>query len=308
MGSIPTSRPNCAHAPQLWVVGLCELSVSPESSQNEIHADAAVMLKAGLHSIRAAPRANERAPADHRRQFSATAAHFPALPCPKRWKLTRPTAAACCAIAIGSRRPCARTPDGDPGAWARGFVGFAVHQGHRRESVGRRVQRRSHEHAQLRRHRCTDADALSLRLVGRCGRSDAPLCRAITDLSVWRSSAIRWAATWCSNWPASGEQRRRLRGCNGLPGHRSCRRFRCFARAGQSAVRVAFSARADAALPSQGGAVSRTSTQRAASVRFAHCGSLTTRLWPAIAAFAMPTITTTARPARALWTALPFLL
>ena len=45
------------------------------------------------------------------------------------------------------------------------------------------------------------------------------------------------------------------------------------------------------------------SIRRAASVRFDRCASSTTRSWPATAAFAMPTIITTAPPARGSWTA-----
>ena len=77
---------------------------------------------------------------------------------------------------------------------------------------------------------------------------------ALVGYSMGGNLVLKLAGEW-------GKRSAALRGGNGLSGYRSRSRFRCSARAGESAVRVAFSARADAALPSQGCAVSRTSTR-----------------------------------------------
>ena len=215
-------------------------------------------------------------------------------------------AAACCAIATGSRRPCARRltlvlVHGLEGSSDSRYIrGIAA----RAWEAGCNVVR-------MNMRNCGDTDALTPTLYhsGLSGDVGAVVEHyaerfglervALVGYSMGGNLVLKLAGEWGNRPPL-------VRRGRGLPGDRSGCRLRCAARAGQSRLRVAISARADAALF----AARRRCFRRfmrpggdragpfAARVRRQDRGSL-------LRTFAMPTTTTTAPPAPAWWTASP---
>ena len=119
-------------------------------------------------------------------------------------------AAACCAIATGSRKPvrAARLT----AVLVHGLEGSSdsqLHPGHRRAAwaAGMNVVR-------MNMRNCGDTDALTPTLYHSGLSADVgavvqSLHASALGSSAWRWSATPWAATWCSSWPASGARGRR---------------------------------------------------------------------------------------------------
>ena len=149
VGSIPTSRPNLLLRQQPNFLD-CRASVTPEISENTNESHSARICRAGSRRL---SRGAASLTATSR---PSSAIFFPARlsasPVAERSRWIPPTAAACSAIVTGSRNPRAYAPHRCPGSWSRGFVGLPIHAGHCRARLGCRLQRRPHEHAQLRRY------------------------------------------------------------------------------------------------------------------------------------------------------------
>ena len=88
----------------------------------------------------------------------------------------------------------------DTGSRARRFFRFALHCRTYRARMGRGLQCRAHEYAQLQRLGLSDSHALSFGPFQRCGSGGGVLHQKVRAATQLPSSAIPWAATWCSKF------------------------------------------------------------------------------------------------------------
>jgi pimeloyl-ACP methyl ester carboxylesterase len=119
-------------------------------------------------------------------------------------------AAGCCASAIGSPSRCSLNGSRGAGPWPGRFLELALHSGHYRARLGRRIQRDPHEHAQLRRHGSLTPTLYHSGLSGDVGAVVRHFARqhslervALVGYSMGGNLVLKLAGEWGSQPPLS---------------------------------------------------------------------------------------------------------